>query len=502
MSKEKNPLKVIIDTVSAEKGVSEDVIVEALEAALVSATKKKQKMNIDVRVHIHRDTGDFDTFRRWLVVADDAVENPLVEITLSAACFEEPEIELGDYVEEQIESIEFGRIAAQAAKQVIIQKVREAERNVIAKNYEERVGELINGVVNRSTRDAVFVDLGNNAEAIIRRSDLIPKESFRPGDRIRSYLQEVNYDAPRGPQIILSRASPQMIKELFKIEVPEVGEGIIEIKAAAREPGVRAKIAVKTNDGRLDPIGACVGMRGSRVQAVSNELGGERVDIILWDDSPAQFVMNAMAPAQIVSIVMDEETNIMDVAVKDEFLSQAIGRGGQNVKLASELTGWTLNVIGDKEASARTEEEQTRLVQLFLEALDVEDDVAEILVEEGFTSLEEVAYVPVHEMLEIEGFDEDIVEELRERAKEFILQQERVVQEKIDADLIADLNQVEGMSIEIAQQLLQHNIKMRDDLADLSVEDLTDMIIIDKDVAAKLIMSARAHWFADESQNG
>lgn len=499
MSKE-IPLKLIVGTVSNEKGVSEEVIFEALEAALVSATKKKYGPNIEARVVIDRKTGTYDTFRFWTVVADPEQNHPLEfpysQITLSAARVDDPDIQIGDTIEEQLESVEFGRIAAQTAKQVIIQKVREAERSMVASEFKAKQGQLVNGVVKKVTRDGIIIDLGGNAEAIMRRDSTLPKENFRPGDRIRAYLEEIIND-PRGPQIILSRSSSGMLAELFKIEVPEVGEGIIEIKAIAREPGVRAKIAVKTNDGRMDPVGACVGMRGSRVQAVSNELGGERVDIVLWDDNPAQFVMNAMSPAEIVSIVVDEETDTMDVAVKDEFLSQAIGRGGQNIKLASELTGWTLNVISAKEAETKNEQEKTALLQTFTEHLGVDNDVAELLISEGFSTIEEIAYVPVHELLEIDGFDEEIVEALRSRAKDVLLTQAIATEENATKPA-EDLLSLEGVSAELADKLAQNGVITRDDLAELGVSDVTEITDLSEEQAAKLIMAARAHWFADE----
>ncbi len=493
------PLKLIVGTVSNEKGVSEEVIFEALEAALVSATKKKYGAHIEARVDIDRKTGMYDTFRVWHVVADpeqnQPLELPFSQITLSAAQVDEPNIKIGDTIEEQLESVEFGRIAAQTAKQVIIQKVREAERSMVANEFMAKLGQIVNGVVKKVTRDTIIVDLGGNAEALLKKDHTLPKETFRPGDRVRAYLDEIINDV-RGPQIMLSRSGVGMLAEMFKIEVPEVGEGIIEIKAMARDPGVRSKIAVKTNDGRMDPVGACVGMRGARVQAVSNELGGERVDIVLWDDNPAQFVMNAMSPAEIVSIVVDEETNTMDIAVKDEFLSQAIGRGGQNVKLASELTGWTLNVISAQEAQAKGEQEKQDLLQVFTEQLGVDNDVAELLISEGFSTIEEIAYVPVNELLEIEGFDAEIVEALRDRAKDVLLTQAIATQEKLHKPA-QDLLELEGVNEELAYNLAKNEVLTRDDLAELAVDDLTSITNLDADQAAKLIMAARAHWFAE-----
>ncbi|HSX20521.1 MAG TPA: transcription termination factor NusA [Gammaproteobacteria bacterium] len=500
MSKE-IPLKMIVGTVSNEKGVSEEVIFEALEAALVSATKKKYGAHIEARVAIDRKTGMYDTFRVWHVVPDPELNQPLElpfsQITLSAAQVDEPNIQPGDTIEEQLESVEFGRIAAQTAKQVIIQKVREAERSKVASEFKAKEGQLVNGVVKKVAREGIIVDLGGNAEALLKKDQTLSKESYRAGDRVRAYLTDIVTDT-RGPQIMLSRTDPGMLEELFKIEVPEVGEGIIEIKAIARDPGVRSKIAVKTNDGRMDPVGACVGMRGARVQAVSNELGGERVDIVLWDDNPAQFVMNAMSPAEIVSIVVDEETNTMDIAVKDEYLSQAIGRSGQNVKLAGELTGWTLNVISAQEAQAKNEQEKTELLQAFTEQLGVDTEVAEVLIAEGFTTIEEVAYVPVNELLSIEGFDEEIVEALRNRAKDVLLTKALATEEELKKSA-ADLLELEGVSEQLATNLARHQIFTRDDLAELAVDDVTEFTDLNADQAAKLIMQARAHWFANEN---
>jgi len=496
MSKE-IPLKLVVGTVSNEKGVSEDVIFNAIEAALVTATKKRYGSDIEARVSINREQGTYDTFRTWTVVEDPAVNQPLElpfsQITLSAARVEDPNIEVGDFVEEQLESVEFGRIAAQTAKQVIIQKVREAERQIVAKEFAAKKGQLVMGVVKKTTRDSVILDLGGNAEALLKKDQLLPRETFRPGDRVRAYLVDISTEL-RGPQVVLSRSCNEMLIALFQIEVPEVGEGIIEIKGASRDPGQRAKIAVKTNDGRIDPVGACVGMRGARVQAVSNELGGERVDIVLYDENPAQFVMNAMSPAEIVSIVVDEETNVMDIAVSEDNLSQAIGRNGQNVRLASSLTDWELNVISDKQAKQQKEEEHKSLRETFISKLFIDTEVADVLIEEGFTSLEEVAYVPIQEMLAIEGFDEEIVDALRERAKDALTNEG-----DSNSDATSDLNDVEGMTRELMNQLLEKDIKTRDDLAEQSVDELLAITTLSEEEAAKLIMAARAHWFADES---
>ena len=408
---------MVVDAVSNEKGVAKEIIFQAIEAALASATKKRHGSDIDVRVAIDRETGDYDTFRRWEVIDDSEtqeLEFPLREYTLSAAREDDPEMQPGDFIEEQIESVSFDRIAAQTAKQVIVQKVREAERAQVVDAFIDRKNELISGVVKRVERGNVILDVGNNVEALIPREHMIARESVRPGDRMRGLLYDVRNEQ-RGPQLFVSRTSPDFLIELFKLEVPEVGEELIEIVSAARDPGLRAKIAVHSNDSRIDPVGACVGMRGSRVQSVTNELNGERVDIILWNENPAQFVINAMSPAEVVSIVVDEDNGSMDVAVDEEQLSQAIGRNGQNVRLASELTHWQLNVMTESQAEEKNEAEAEALVKNFMEQLDVDEEVAIILVQEGFTSLEELAYVPVSEMLEIEEFDQDIVDELRAR---------------------------------------------------------------------------------------
>lgn len=498
MSKE-IPLKLIVGAVSNEKGVSEEVVFQAVEAALVSATKKKYGADIDVRVAIDRKTGLYDTYRVWTVVADpdpeETLEFPMREIALSQAKARMPEAVVGSVIEDSLESVEFGRIAAQSAKQVILKKVREAEFENIADEYRKKKGQLVTGVVKKTSRELVFMDLGSNAEGILRREDMLPREAVRPGDRVRTYLVDVITDL-KGPQLLLSRTCDEMLVELFKIEVPEVGEGIIEIKSVARDPGIRAKIAVKTNDGRIDPVGACVGIRGARVQAVSNELGGERVDIVLWDDNPAQLVMNAMAPAEVISIVVDEDAHTMDVAVAEEHLSQAIGRNGQNVRLASLLTGWELNVITDKEATDRTAAEQERLLGIFTENLHVDAEVAGVLIEEGFTSLEEIAYVPIQELLSIDGFDEETINELRVRAKDALLTQAIASEEKLSGhEPASDLLSLEGMDRHLAFVLANLGIVTRDDLAEQAVDDLTGIPGLSEERAAALIMAARAHWF-------
>ena len=422
-------------------------------------------------------------------------------MTLSAAQYDEPEFQLGDFVEEQIESIVFGRIAAQTAKQVIVQKVREAERAQVVEAYQDRIGELVMGVVKRVERGNVFLDLGNNADAIIPREDMIPREAVRPGDRIRGFLKEINIEV-RGPQLFVSRTQPRFLMELFKIEVPEVGEELIEIVAASRDPGLRAKIAVKSNEPRIDPVGACVGMRGSRVQAVSNELAGERVDIVLWDENVAQFVINAMSPADVESIVVDEDSNTMDIAVSEDQLSQAIGRGGQNVKLASELTGWNLNVMSETEADEKSEAEGERTQKMFMDVLDVDEEVAVILVQEGFSTVDEVAYVPANEMVAIEEFDEGIVEELRGRAKDVLLT--RAISNEEDMTNVEpadDLKEMEGMDMELAYKLAQNGVVTMEDLAEQSVDELLGIDeAMGEEQAAQLIMKAREPWFAEQSE--
>ena len=492
---------MVVEAVSNEKGVDEQVIFEAIETALATATKKRYDNDVDIRVQIDPETGDYETFRRWEVVEDDEMEFPERQITLSAARLDNPDIQPGDFIEEQVESIEFGRIAAQTAKQVIVQKVREAERAQVVEAYKDRVGELVMGVVKRVERGNVYLDLGANADAIIPRDELIPRESIRPGDRIRGYLKEINTEM-RGPQLIVSRTDPRFLIELFKIEVPEVGEGLIDILAAARDPGLRAKIAVRSNEPRVDPVGACVGMRGSRVQAVSNELAGERVDIVLWDEDPAQFVINAMSPAEVESIVMDEETRTMDVAVAEEQLSQAIGRGGQNVRLASELTGWNLNVMSTEELEEKTEAEAEKIQKLFMEELDVDEEVAAILVQEGFTSIDEIAYVPAEEMLQIEEFDEDIVAELQGRAKDLLLTRAISSEESLTAvEPAEDLKSMEGMDMELAYKLASHGVVSMEDLAEQSVDELLAIDeALDEEKAAQLIMKAREPWFAEQAE--
>lgn len=492
---------LVVEAVSNEKDVEADVIFEALEAALAMATKKKYEGDIEVRVDIDRTTGEYDTYRRWEVIEDteDGLELPYSQIGLEAARLSEErdDIEAGDFIEEPIDSIDFGRIAAQTAKQVIVQKVREAERKKVFDAFKDRVGELIIGVVKRTTRDSIILDLGNNAEAVIPREEMMPKETVRPGDRIRGLLFDLRPDA-KGPQLIVSRTHPQMLVELFKIEVPEIAEELIDLKGAARDPGSRAKIAVKSNDQRIDPVGACVGMRGSRVQAVSGELGSERIDIVLWDDNPAQFVINAMAPAEVSSIIVDEDSGVMDIAVEEDQLALAIGKTGQNVRLASELTGWRLNVMSVSEAENKTAEETEGLQQEFVKQLDVDEELALVLIQEGFTSIEEIAYIPQSEMMEIEGFDEDLVEELRNRAKNALLTKALVSEEKLEAQEPAeDLLTMEGMERHLALLLASKGVVTMEDLAELAVDDLLEIEEMDEERAAQLIMTARAPWFED-----
>lgn len=493
---------MVVDAVSNEKGIEREIIFEAIEAALATASKKLSGQDIDVRVAIDRDSGEYETFRRWEVFEDDSeeFEDPDTQIKLTYAREKNPDIQPGEFIEEPMASVEFGRIAAQAAKQVIVQKVRDAERARVVEAYQDRVGELVMGVVKRLDKGNIILDLGENIEAIVTRDEMIPRESVRPGDRLRGFLKDVRSE-PRGPQLFVSRTAPELLIELFKLEVPEVGEGLIDILGAARDPGSRAKIAVKSNDPRIDPVGACVGMRGSRVRAVSNELSDERVDIILWDENMAQFVINAMSPAEVVSIVVDEERHAMDIAVEDEQLSQAIGRGGQNVRLASELTGWEINVMSASQLAEKTDEETQEAQQLFITQLDVDEEVANILVQEGFTSIEEVAYVPLEEMIQIEEFDEDVVNELRNRAKDVLLTRALVQEEQLEEKQPAeDLLNMEGMDQHLAYVLASRDVITMEDLAEQSVDELMEIEGMDEERAAQLIMTARAPWFADEQQ--
>jgi N utilization substance protein A len=498
MSKE---ILLVVDAVSNEKALPRESIFEAMETALETATKKKYEGDILVRVSIDRTTGEFDTFRRWLIVeeSDTPMENPYAEISLAAAQYDEPELNVGDYVEDQIESVKFDRVTTQTAKQVIVQKIREAERGLIVDAYQEQIGEIITGVVKEASRDSVILDLGNNAEAIIYRDDMLPRESFRPGDRVRGLLYEIKPEA-RGAQLFVSRTKPEMLIELFRVEVPEIGEEMLEIKGAARDPGSRAKISVKSNDKRIDPVGACVGMRGSRVQAVSSELGGERVDIVLYDDNPAQYVINAMAPAEVASIIVDEDKNTMDIAVEEGNLAMAIGRSGQNIRLASQLTGWELNVMTVADMNEKHQAENDRVLTLFIDKLDLDEDFALMLVEEGFTSLEEIAYVPVAEMLDIDGMDEDMIEELRERAKAAITIQALASEETLEGSEPAeDLLNLAGLERHLAFVLASRGITTLEHLAEQGVDEISDIEELDETKAGELIMAARnICWFNEE----
>ncbi|NKN32550.1 transcription termination factor NusA [Marichromatium bheemlicum] len=497
MSKE---ILLVVEAVSNEKDVPAGVIFEAIEAALASATRKKHGGEIDVRVTIDRKTGDYRTFRRWEIVPDPeegVLEAPARQITASAAAVLEPELEIGDFIEEEIESELFGRIAAQTAKQVIVQKVREAERAKVVDAFIDRKGQLVTGIVKKADRGTILLDLGNNAEALVPRDQVIPRESVRPGDRLRGYLYDVRSE-PKGPQLFVSRTAPELLIELFKLEVPEVGEGLIQIMGAARDPGSRAKIAVRTADPRIDPVGACVGMRGSRVQAVSDELNGERVDIILWDENPAQFVINAMSPADVVSIVIDEDARSMDVAVKEENLAQAIGRFGQNVRLATQLSGWELNVMNEADAAAKSEQEANRSVQSFMDQLRIDEQLAAVLVEEGFSSVEEVAYVPLAEMQAIEDFDEATIELLRERANDLLLT--RAIASEEEGAPADDLLEMEGVDEALADALAERGVTSREDLAEQSIDELMEIEGMDEERAARLIMKAREPWFVQAAE--
>ena len=485
---------MVAEAVSNEKGVDRGVIFEAIEQALATATKRRYDEPSNIKVTIDRKSGDYDTKRWWLVVPDDVVAELGTQFTLQEAHAVNSQLKAGDVYEEQVENVEFGRIAAQTAKQVIVQKVREAERAQVVDAYRDKIGEIVNGTVKKVTRDNVIVDLGNNAEAVMPRENLVGREIFRINDRVRALLKEIRDDSRGGPQLILSRACPEMLIELFRIEVPEIFEQVIEIRAAARDPGSRAKIAVKTNDGRIDPVGACVGMRGSRVQAVSGELDGERIDIVLWDDNPAQLVINALAPAEIESIVVDEEKGTMDVAVKEENLAQAIGRGGQNVRLASQLTGWKLNVMSSAEASAKKQQESGELTGVFMQALGVDEEMANVLVEVGFNSIEEIAYVPLEEMLAIEGFDEDLANELRARAKDALLT--KALSNEEHKEPAPDLLGMKGMTPDLAKSLASHGVATMEDLAEQAADDLVELDIgLNAAQAGQLIMTAREPWF-------
>jgi len=485
---------LLVDALAHEKNVDKEVVFSAVEYALASATKKRFTEDADVRVQVDRDTGEYESFRRWTLLTDDeALENPGAQMYADDERAEGKEISEANTFEEPLESVEFGRIGAQAAKQVILQKVREAEREQILEDFFARKEFLVTGVIKRMEKGNAIIEVGR-IESLLPRDQMIPKENLRVGDRVRAYLLRVERSG-RGPQLILSRIAPEFIIRLFELEVPEIEDGLLEIRAAARDPGLRSKIAVKANDQRLDPVGTCVGMRGSRVQAVTGELAGERVDIVLWSMEPAQFVINAMAPAEVSSIVVDEDSHSMDVVVDEEQLAQAIGRMGQNVRLASELTGWTLNILTIDEAAKKSEEEYTKTRQIFIEKLDVDEEVADILVQEGFGTLEEIAYVPIAEMSEIEAFDEDTINELRKRARAALLTDAIAKEEKVD-EASADLLGMDGMDDETAHLLASKGVSTMDDLADLAVDDLVELTNMDVERAKKLIMTARAPWFA------
>lgn len=484
---------LLVDALAHEKNVEKGVVFTALELALASATKKRFQDEVDVRVEIDKNTGEYESFRRWQVVADDLLENPAAQVVLSEATARDESLKEGDFIEEPLESVEFGRIGAQAAKQVILQKVREAEREQILNDFLARGEHLVTGMIKRMEKGNAIIEVGR-IEALLPREQMIPKENLRVGDRVRAYLMRVERGG-RGPQLILSRIAPEFLIKLFELEVPEIEEGLLEIKSAARDPGLRSKIAVKSNDQRLDPVGTCVGMRGSRVQAVTGELAGERVDIVLWSMEPAQFVINAMAPAEVSSIVVDEDAHSMDVVVDEDQLAQAIGKGGQNVRLASELTGWTLNIMTEEESAQKNEAEYANTRQLFMDKLDVDEEVADILVQEGFGTLEEIAYVPMSEMADIEAFDEDTINELRKRARDALLTQAIAKEEKVE-EASEELLAMEGMDPDTAHTLAAKGVSTVEDLADLAVDDLVELAGIDAERAKQLIMTARAPWFA------
>ncbi len=484
---------LLVDALSREKNVDKEVVFAALESALASATKKRFEDEADVRVAIDRNTGEFESFRRWEVMDDETFETPDLHIKLEEARKRNPDIQLGEVSEEPLESIDFGRISAQAAKQVIFQKIRDAEREQILADFMSRKEHLVSGTVKRLERGNAIVEFGK-IEALLPRDQMIPKENMRVGDRVRAHLMRVDR-GPRGPQVILSRTSTDLLVKLFELEVPEIEEHLLEIVGAARDPGSRAKIAVRSHDQRIDPIGTCVGMRGSRVQSVTNELAGGRVDIILWSDDPATYVINALAPAEISSIVVDEERHSMDVVVEEENLAQAIGRGGQNVRLASEMTGWELNIMTVEQAREKHDQEFDKIRALFMEKLDVDEEIADILVQEGFATLEEVAYVPLEEMLEIETFDEATVTELRSRARNALLNAELVKEEKLEHGM-GDLLKLDGMTEDLVRVLSAKGVNTQEQLADLDVDELVELSGVDADKANALIMAARAPWFA------
>jgi N utilization substance protein A len=483
---------LLVDALAREKNVAKEIVFGALELALASATKKRIHDEADVRVSIDRNSGNYDSFRRWQVVADSEYVNEYLQVPLSEARKDDPEVEAGDFLEEPLEPIDFGRIGAQAAKQVILQKIRDAEREQILSDFLSRGEHIVSGTIKRMERGNAIIEAGK-VEALLPRDQMIPKENLRIGDRVKAYLLRIDRNA-RGPQIILSRTAPEFVIKLFDLEVPEISDGLMELKACARDPGLRAKIAVKSNDPRVDPIGTCVGLRGSRVTAVRNEIGGENIDIVLWSADPAQFVIGALSPAEVSSIVVDEEKHAMDVVVDEDNLAIAIGRSGQNVRLASELTGWTINLMTQDESAKKSEAEHAVTRVTFMEKLDIDEELADLLIEEGFSTLEEVAYVPLAEMLEIDGLDEEIVNELRNRARNVLLTEAIATEEKLE-NVSEDLIGLEGMTKELAAKLAEHDVKTRDDLAELAVDELTEMTGIDDERAKELILKARAHWF-------
>lgn len=488
-------LLLMVDALAREKNVPRDVVFAALESALASAMKKRYKDEVDIRVAISREDGSYRGFRRWQVVPDGELDNHDLQIILSEARKQDPDIQLEDFIEEELEEIEFGRIGAQAAKQVILQKIRDAEREQIINNFLSRGDSLLSGTIKRVDREGAIIESGR-IEARLPRDQMIPKENLRNGDRVRAWVSRINREG-RGPQLFLSRTAPEFIMKLFELEVPEIEQGLLQIRAAARDPGVRAKIAVHATDSRVDPIGTCVGVRGSRVQAVTQELAGERVDIVLWSEDPAQFVIGALAPANVSSILVDEERHVMDVVVDEDNLALAIGTGGRNVRLASELTGWQINLMSAEESEKKQEDERAAIRGVFMERLDVDAEVADILIDEGFTSLEEIAYVPLNEMLEIEAFDEDTVNELRERARNALLTQAIATEEKLN-ETADDLLSLEGMDRELAVKLAEANVRTRDDLAELAVDELIEITELDEERAKALILKAREHWFVEE----
>ncbi|MCV2215882.1 transcription termination factor NusA [Thauera sp. Sel9] len=485
---------LLVDALAREKNVAKDIVFAALESALASATKKRIHDDADVVVSIDRETGDYTSCRRWVVMLDEEVTNDEAEMGIIDARDIRADVQLGEYIEEELEPIDFGRIGAQAAKQVILQKIRDAEREQVLNDFLERKEFLVSGAIKRMERGNAIIEVGR-MEAVLPRDQQIPRENLRVGDRVKAFLLRIDRGA-RGPQLILSRTAPEFLMKLFELEVPEIEDGLLEIKACARDPGLRAKIAVKSNDPRIDPIGTCVGLRGSRVTAVRNEIGGEQIDIIVWAPDPAQFVVAALQPAEVVSIVVDEEAHAMDVVVDENNLAIAIGRNGQNVKLASELTAWTINLMSEQESAEKTAQEQQGLRALFMEKLDVDEEIADILIEEGFSSLEEIAYVPLAEMLEIEAFDEETVNELRNRARNVLLTEAIVTEEQLE-NVSDDLLNLDGMEKSLAAKLAQQGVRTRDDLADLAVDELVEMAGIDEERAKALISVARAHWFQE-----